>query len=196
MKNGFNRPILLMLFILAGMFLLSGCTEDNNLSSPSTKEIQLQQRIAELEKQLAEKQVDEGPKSAEGYSEEMERNKQLLAWYEDTLTKLTRTPKPEYEIINSTGIETVVFVKNAPSDYGARGIFLIRLALEFPEGEEVAFWRDLNAAKEYATNGTANEGEKQKHMLGQISQINGEYVLEQFGSTSGPAHIRFGKFKN
>lgn len=187
-----------MILLLSISFLLSGCikeSENNNLSMSSEKEAKLIQRISELEEQIAEGSGKE--KEAlivRSISEELEKNKQLLSWYEDVLLKLTNTSKPVYEILDSKGTETIVFVKNSPINYESRVIFLIRLALEFPDDKNVVFWRDLEAAKAYAANEIDDEDDQHKLMLGRIRYQENQWILEHFGSTSGPTPIQFGKF--
>lgn len=126
--------------------------------------------------------------------EDMEITKRQLDWYEDTLTRLTSSPKPEYEVLASDEEETVVWVANAPSDYHGRGIFLFRMALEFPEADHVTFWLDADAAKEYAAERRTIEDDHQPYLLGRIRYQENQWILEQFGSTSGPSPIQFGKF--
>jgi len=194
MKHFHSYSMSALILILACCTLLAGCTREEVVSLPSDREIELLNRISELEIQLQSVPVATVQSSPEPGFEEWERDRQLLDWYEDTLTRLTNTPNPEYEVIQSDSTETIVFVKNAPGDYHARGIFLIRIALEFADAEHVIFWTRLDAAKEYIAGRVIKVDDTIMYMLGQIVMRDGKWVLEQHGSTSGPSRIRFGKF--
>ncbi len=198
MKHLFSRSTSALILILACCALLAGCTREEATSLPSDREIELLNRISELEIQL-ESQLQSVPiatvrPSPEPGFEEWERDRQLLDWYEDTLTRLTNTPNPEYEVVHSDSSGTIVFVKNAPGDYHASGIFLIRIALEFADTEHVTFWTSLDAAKEYVAGRVTKVDDTIMYMHGQIVVRDGKWILEQHGSTGGPSPLRFGKF--
>lgn len=192
MNNKRIRPITIISVCVLSTLLLTGCFNQNNPSSQADKEQELQRQILLLEQQVADltKKNEQFPK------EEDETNKQMVAWYEQILRKLTTVAKPEFEIIPGKvgDLGSIVFVKDSPKDYEQSGILLLRLALEFPNSDKVTFWRDLQQAEAYASTGKKNDEDLPRSLIGEIKMENDEWALLQYGSSSGPSHISFGKF--